>query len=94
MSKAFEAERETNGGKAVWQCIRDMQYGRRRLTTAWTAAVCGEEDNIRVTAEAEQQNWQRHFSTLLNVQSSFVMEKLEKARQRRIRTDMADPPTE
>ena len=30
-SKAEEAQKERFGGKKVWQCIRDMQRGRREL---------------------------------------------------------------
>ena len=30
-SKAEEAQQSRFGGKKVWKCIREMQYGRRRL---------------------------------------------------------------
>ena len=29
--KAEEVEKDKFGGKQVWRCIRDMQYGRRGL---------------------------------------------------------------
>ena len=37
--KASEAERGRNGGKVVWQCIRDIQRGRRGLVPVRSAVV-------------------------------------------------------
>ena len=41
-SKAEEVQRSRFGGKKVWKCIRDMQYGRHelvpsRLACPWLA---------------------------------------------------------
>ena len=60
--KALEAERGRNGGKEVWQCIRDFQRGRRGLVPVRSAVVQDENGN------AQQERWRRHFSKILNIQ--------------------------
>ena len=37
--KVLEAERGRNGGKLVWRCIRDIQWGRRGLVPVKTVVV-------------------------------------------------------
>ena len=44
--KALAAQGGRHGGKVVWQCIRDMKKGRRRLVPLRTASVVDEESNI------------------------------------------------
>ena len=55
MNKAEEAQKVRFGGKRVWQCIRDMQYGRRGLVPSRFTAVNDEEGNPCVTPEAQQE---------------------------------------
>ena len=91
---AMEAERGRNGGKLVWQCIRDIQHGRRGLIPQRTAVVRDEEGRVCDTPESQQQRWREHFTKVLNLQSEFDVAELEQVRQRRERPEMADPPTE
>ena len=53
--KAMDAEREMNGGKVVWRCIRDIQHGRRGLVPVRTAVVKDEDANTCNTPEMQQQ---------------------------------------
>ena len=45
MDKAEEAQKVRFGGKKVWQCIRDMQYGRRGLVPSRLTTVDDEQEN-------------------------------------------------
>lgn len=92
--KAMEAERRKNNGKGVWKCIREMQRGRRGLIPMRTAVVKDENGNTCSTPELQQQRWRRHFSKVLNLQGEFTVEELEKVRQRPMRPEMGDPPSE
>ena len=92
--KALEAERRRNNGKGVWKCIRDMQRGRKGLIPTRTAVVKDENGNSCSTPELQQQRWRRHFSNVLNLQSEFSVEELERVRQRPMRPEMGDPPSE
>ena len=92
-SKDEEAQKARFGGKKVWQCIRDMQYGRRGLVPSRQMAVNDEEGNTCATVEEQQERWRRHFSKILNVQSQFSEDELEKMRQRPVRHDQAEQPT-
>jgi len=42
-TKAEEIEKDRFGGKQVWQCIRDMQCGRRGLLPLKVVTICDEE---------------------------------------------------
>ena len=92
-SKAEEAQKSRFGGKKVWKCIRDMQYGRRGLVPSRLATVADEEGNPCTTVEAQQQRWRRHFTEILNIQSQFNQAEIEKARQRPVRHQLAEVPT-
>ena len=69
--RAEEAQRSRFGGKLVWKCIRDMQYGRRGLVPSRLATVINEEGKPCTTVVAQQQQWRKHFTKILNIQSQF-----------------------
>ena len=77
----------------MWQCIRDMQYGQRGLVPSRLTTVVDEEGNPCTTPEAQQERWRRHFCKILNVQSQFSVDELDKVRQRPIRHHLAEQPT-
>ena len=90
MEKADEAQKVRFGGKAVWKCIRDMQYARQGLVSSRLSTVNDEEGNPCMMPEIQQEQWRRHFSNVLNVQSQFSDEELNKVRQRPVRQDLAE----
>lgn len=81
------------GGKKVWKCIRDMQYGRHGLVPSRLATAVDEEGNPCTTVEAQQLQWRRHFINILNIQSQFNEAEIKKARQRPVRHQLAELPT-
>ena len=93
LDKAKEAQRGRNGGKLVWRCIRDIQRARRGHVPVRSMTVCDEQGNACTTPEEQQQRWKRHFSHILNVQSSYD-EELQKVKQRPPRPTMNELPTE
>ena len=58
-----------------------------------TVLFNNEDGNPCTSLSDEQQRWRRHFSTVLNVQSQFEREELEKVRQRPLRLDLALKPS-
>ena len=56
--------------------------------------VKDEEGNPCNAPEAQQQRWRRHFSEILNLQSKFSLDELELVRQRPVRVDLTEPPSE
>ena len=93
VAKAEEAERGRFGGKKVWQSIRAMQRGRRGLLPSVAVTINDENGNPCTSPSAQQQRWRRHFSRVLNMQSQFDLEELEKVRQRPLREDLAQTPS-
>ena len=72
-SKAEEAQNVRFGGKKVWQCIRDMQYGRRSLVPSRQMTLDDEEGNTcAMTIEDQQERWRRHFFEILNIATESV----------------------
>ena len=57
-----------------------MQRGRRGLVPVRTAVVRDEEGNVCDSPEEQQQRWRRHFTKILNIQSGFRVEELERVR--------------
>ena len=92
--KASEAQISRFGGKVVWRYMRDILRGRRGLVPVRMAAVMDGEENACNTPEQQQQRWRRCFAKLLNIQSEFAEEKLQKARQRPLRSNMSALPSE
>ena len=94
LEKAIEAQRGRNGGKLVWRCIRDIQRARRGHIPMRSAVVCDKQGNACTTPEEQQQRWKRHFSHILNIQSSYDEKELQKVKQRPPRPTMSELPTE
>lgn len=91
--KALTAQAGRHGGKVVWKCIRDMQRGRRGLVPLKTASVVDEDGNTCSTPQQMHERWRRHFTKILNIMSQFNEDQLKEARQRPVRSQMADLPT-
>ena len=59
-----------------------------------TEVVKDEDGNTCNTPEMQQQRWRRHFTKILNLQSEFSVEELDKVRQRPLKPAMAEIPSE
>ena len=92
-TKAEEAQRERFGGKKVWKLIRDMKCGRRGLVPSMSVSIKDKNGNSCITPSAKQKRWRRHFTRVLDVQSQFNPEEMEKVRQRPLRSDLAQKPS-
>ena len=92
-AKAEEAQNARFSGKVVWKCIKDMQHGRRGLIPHRSVTIRDEDGNPCTTPKAQQERWQRHFTRVLNVQSQFSMEVIQRARQRPMRTQLERKPS-
>ena len=49
--KALAAQAGRHGGKVVWKCIRDIQWGRRGLVPLKTANVVSEDGSTCSTPQ-------------------------------------------
>ena len=72
----------------------NIQHGRKGLVPVRMAAVKDEDGNTCNTPEMQQQRWRRHFTKILNLQSEFSVEELDKVRQRPLKPAMAEIPSE
>ena len=50
------------GEKEVWQCIRDLQRGKRGRMVVRVVTVDDEDGKPCVTTTEQQAKWRRHFS--------------------------------
>ena len=91
--KAQEAKKEKFGRKEVWQCIRDLQRGRRGRMPTRVVAVDDEDGRSCTTTTEQQERWKRHFSKVLNVPSQFDEAQLQKVKQRQTDEEIGKPPT-
>ena len=66
---AEEAQRGRFGGKEVWRCIQALQSGWRGLRPTRCTSIRNEEGNLCDSQSAKHQQWQRHFTPVLNVHS-------------------------
>ncbi len=89
--KAEEAQRI--GGKEVWKCIWAMQCGRRGLVPSRSNNIRDDEVNHCTSLSPQRQQWQKHFTKVLNVMSEFDMTELEKVKQRPVRQDLSEKPS-
>ena len=92
-SKAEEAQRDRFSGKKAWECIRDMQRCRRGLISTRCITIRDEDGIPCTTIESQGEKWRRHFTTVLNVRSTYSEEELDKVRQRPLWTDLAEEPS-
>ena len=92
-AKAQEAEGEHFGGKKVWKCLRDMQYGRRGRVPTRVVAICDESGEPCSTPTEQHQRWRRHFTMVLNVRSQFDGAELAEVRQRETDAELGTVPT-
>ena len=81
-------------GKVVWRCIQDIQRGRRGLIPVKCVRVHDEEGRACSTPQQQKERWRRHFSRILNIQSQFDEEEIKKTRQRPLRANLEEPPSE
>ena len=87
-AKAEEAQRDRFSGKQAWQCIRDMQHGRRGLIPTRCITIKDESGVPCTSTQAQEERWRRHFTKVLNVQSQFCETELDRVRQRPTRTEL------
>lgn len=80
--RAAVIEKGGFGGKDVWQAICDIQRSRHGLVPSRAVAILFDEDRAPCTStEAQHQHWKRHFTKVLNVDSSFVAAEMGMVQQ-------------
>ena len=94
LRKAQKAQQGRFGGKEVWQCIRDMQHACTGLVPVRSGTIKDELGNPCTSEEEREQRWRRHFTGVLNQQSQFNAEELERVVQRTLRPHLAELPSE
>ena len=71
-------------GKKVWQCVGDLQCGRRGRKPTGVVIVDDENGRPCVTAGAHKGRWRRHFNKVLNVVSVCDVSVLNQLKQRSV----------
>ena len=80
MNDTDSREKGRFAGKEVWQCIRDLQHGRRGRMPTRVVAVDNEDGRL-CTTTTEQQERQKRKAQLLKV------------KQRQTDEELGQPPT-
>ena len=78
----------------MWKCIRVMQHRRRGLRPSRVVSIEDEDGVPCVTTDTQHQRWRRHFNNVLNTRTRFVAEEMERVRQREVRADIANIPSQ
>ena len=94
MAKAQEASESRFNGAVVWRCIKDLQTTGKGLQQVQVPAIVDENGNLCESMEEQSQRWQRHFTSVLNVCSSFDQNAINQIAQRPVADDVAEPPSE
>ena len=82
------------GGKDVWQCIRDLQRGRRGRMPTRVVTVDDEDSRTCTTTVEQRERWKRHFRRVLNIPSQFDEAELQRVKQRPPDEELGQFPTE
>ena len=77
----------------MWRSIRDMQRACRGLIPQRTGIIKDEDRQPCTSVDAKQQRWRRHFTSILNIESQFNHEELDRIRQRPMRPQLAEIPS-
>ena len=92
--RATEIEHSMKTNSNAWKSIRQLQRVGKGLQSICSKAARAENGDIcRSQAECNDR-WVRHFQSVLNIQSEFVSSAIEAARQRPVRAELDNPPTE
>ena len=71
----------------MWQSLRDIQHGRAGLRPVATAAVRDEGGDFCKGSDAVLSRWHSHFSSVLNITSSFDDQVIEEVQHCESRDD-------
>eukprot|EP00117_Sycon_ciliatum_P033454 scpid42513/ scgid5633/ Probable RNA-directed DNA polymerase from transposon X-element; Reverse transcriptase len=91
-SKAELANAQRFSGRTVWKCVRALQTVEQGPTRITTAAINDENGNPCASAEDQGKRWGRHFSGVLNVQSTFNSSILDCVPQMPCLDSLVAPP--
>ena len=80
-SLAEKIEKARFNSAQVWSCIRSIQQARSGLPSRASVAVLDENGNLCASAVDQGQRWSRHFSKVLNIQSTYDPEILDSLEQ-------------
>lgn len=86
-------EKSKFGEKKVWDAIRAMQVCRKGLVVRQSASIKDKESNLCDSADAQYSRWREHFNQVLNIQSTFSQQELNRVHQREVQPDLDDKPT-
>ena len=71
-----------------------VTFKEEEMVLPMRSAVVKDENGHVCTTTESQHRQRRHFNNILNVQSGFDMEELERVTQRQLKPEMAELPTE
>jgi len=91
--KAAAVEHNRFGGKEVWNCIRDMQRGKRGRVPSRMVTINDEAGLPCQSVDAQHQRWRRHFIKVLNVVSQYDVCEMNLVKEREVFTSLGDLPS-
>ena len=78
----------------MWRYVKDLQTTGKGLQQVRVPAIVDENGNLCESTEKQSQRWRRHFTSVLNVCSSFDQNAIDQIARRPVADDVAEPPSD
>jgi len=82
--------------KAVKIMIRlygSVSEGRNGMLLLRTSNIEDESGNVCESVELVLEQWRRHFSNILNIESVFKVDEISRLQQKPVREELGNPPS-
>ncbi|XP_065189682.1 uncharacterized protein LOC135820293 [Sycon ciliatum] len=93
LNKAQEATEARFNGAVVWKCVHAIHAACEGLTPCKTSAIKDENGNLCQSTEDQCKRFQRHFTSVLNPESSYNPDIMACVEQRPVVSSLEEPPT-
>ena len=91
---AQEGEAAKKDGRTRWECIKRLQQSHAGRRPARPSAVKKEDGELAQGPSDVMERWHQHFSNLLNKQSTFNNDVIQRMPMQSPCPDLDEPPTE
>ena len=91
---AQEGEAAKKDGRTRWECIKRLQQSHAGRRPARPSAVKKEDRELAQGPSDVMERWHQHFSNLLNRQSTFNNDVIQRMPMQSPCLDLDEPPTE
>ena len=80
-------------GRGAWKGLRELQQGRAGLQPVRPRAIKDLDGNLCAGHDSTLQRWHQHFTSVLNVHSSYDVQVVDAVEEYPVRSELANRPT-